>query len=89
MFKKKKNTNEKNREPRKKEDSPYSLLRWKNMKKVTPEEEEKFREQMQENKIGFKDGLAMTLAAFLVIVLPAALILIGCCLFVMFLLGIF
>lgn len=72
-----------------KEKSPYSILRWKNMKKVTPEEEEDFRFRMEENKVGFKDGLAMTLAALLVIVLPAALILIGCCLLVMCLLGVF
>ncbi len=66
----------------------YSLLRWKNLKQSTSEDEAKFRQQMQENKIGFKDGLAMTLAAFLVIVLPAALILIGGCLLVMLLLGV-
>jgi hypothetical protein len=59
------------------------------MKKATPEEEQAFRDRCQENDIGFKDEIAMTLAAFLVIVLPAALILIGCCLLVMLLLGIF
>lgn len=72
-----------------KKKSPYSILRWKNMKKATPEEEQAFRDRLSENKIGFKDGLAMTLAALLVIVLPAALILIGCCLLVMVVLGIF
>ena len=58
------------------------------MKKATPEEEQAFRERLNENKVGFKDGLAMTLAAFLTIVLPVALILIGCCLLVMLILGV-
>ena len=66
----------------------FLVTRWKNLKKATTEDEEKFRRQMQENKVGFKDGLAMTLAAFLVIVLPVALILTGSCLLVMWLLGV-
>lgn len=66
----------------------FSLLRWKDMKQATPEDEARFREQMQENKVGFKDGLAMTLAAFLVIVLPTLLILAGTCLLVMLLFGV-
>lgn len=71
------------------EKRPFFLVtRWKNLKKATTEDEEKFRRQMQENKVGFKDGLAMTLAAFLVIVLPVALILTGSCLLVMWLLGV-
>lgn len=87
MFGFKKNRNEE--EKLKKEKSPYSILRWRNLKKATPEDEARFREQMQENNVDFKDGLAMTLAAFLVIVLPAILILLACCFITMLLLGVF
>ena len=85
MFKKKKDAVSNETE----EKRPFLLLnRWRNLKKATAEDEEKFRQRMQENQVGFKDGLAMTLAAFLVIVLPAALILTGSCLLVMLLLGV-
>lgn len=87
MFRLKKNRNEE--EKPKKEKSPYSILRWRNLKKATPEDEARFREQMQENNVGFKDGLAMALAALLVIVLPAILILLACCFLAMLLLGVF
>lgn len=87
MFGLKKRGNEE--EKPQKEKSPYSILRWRNLKKATAEDEARFREQMQENKIGFKDGLAMTIAAFLMIVLPAILILLACCFIAMFLLGVF
>lgn len=69
--------------------SKHSLFRWKHMKKSTAEDEAKFRKQMQENNVTFKDGLAMTLAAFLVVVLPALLILTGICLLAMLLFGAF
>lgn len=49
----------------------------KRLKKSTPEEDEQFRELMQQNDVGFKDGMAMILSAFLVIVLPCLLILCG------------
>ncbi len=49
----------------------------KRLKKSTPEEDQQFRELMQENDVGFKDGMAMILSAFLVIVLPCLLILGG------------
>ena len=85
MFKKKKDAVSNETE----EKRPFLLLnRWRNLKKATAEDEEKFRQRMQENQVGFKDGLAMTLAAFLVIILPAALILTGSCLLVMLLLGV-
>ncbi len=84
MFFKKKNRNAVELpEQKPKEKSPYSILRWKNMKQATPEDEAKFREQLQENQVTWKDGLAMTLAAFIIIVLPISLILIGVCLLVM------
>ena len=66
-----------------------SLLFWKNFKKTTPEEDEAFQRQLEETKLEKKDGFAMTVAAFLVLFLPAALILIGCCVLVMLLFGAF
>ncbi len=49
----------------------------KRLKKSTPEEDQQFRELMQQNDVGFKDGMAMILSAFLVIVLPCLLVLCG------------
>ena len=49
----------------------------KRLKKSSPQEDEQFRELMQQNDVGFKDGMAMILSAFLVIVLPCLLILCG------------
>ncbi len=89
LFKKKNRASEETLTQKPKEKSPYSILRWKNMKQATSEDEAKFREQMQENQVSWKDGCAMTLAAFLVIVLPVSLILIGVCLLVMWGFGAF
>ncbi len=50
---------------------------FKKLKKATPESDEKLRENMEENDVGFSDGLAMAFSAFLTIVLPCALILCG------------
>ena len=49
----------------------------KRLKKSTPEEDQQFRNMMQENGVGFKDGMAMIFSALLVIVLPCLLILCG------------
>ena len=49
------------------------------LKKSTKEQEAAFREQMQEEKIGWKDGLAMVIAGFLTIVLPCLLFLLVVC----------
>ena len=49
------------------------------LKKSTKEQEETFREQMQEEKVGWKDGLAMVIAGFLTIVLPCLLVLLIIC----------
>ncbi|MBO5214352.1 MAG: hypothetical protein J6B86_06245 [Clostridia bacterium] len=68
---------------------PSILFPWKNIKKTTPEEDKAFQEQLDREKLGLKDGFAMTVAAFLTLFLPAALILIGCCLLVMLLFGAF
>ena len=47
------------------------------LKPVTKEQEEEFGKRMKENKVGFKDGAAMVLSAFLTIVLPCILILLA------------
>lgn len=49
------------------------IRRW--QRKATREDEEKFRKELDDAGVGFKDRLIMVLTAFLVIVLPAALIL--------------
>ncbi len=59
----------------------------KRLKKSTPEEDEKFAEMMDECEVDFKDKLAMVISAFIVIVLPCLLILIGLCLVACLLLG--
>ena len=51
----------------------------KRLKKATKEQEAAFREQMQEEKVGWKDGLAMVIAGFLTIVLPCLLVLLLIC----------
>ena len=48
---------------------------WKNLKKSTPEQEEQFKEMLYEEKVTWKDRIAMVLAAYLAILLPCALIL--------------
>ena len=52
---------------------------FKRLKKSTKEQEDAFREQMQEEKVGWKDGLAMVIAGFLTIVLPCLLVLLFVC----------
>ena len=49
------------------------------LKKASQKDEEEFRQQMQEEKVGFKDGLAMVIAAFITIVLPCLLFLLVIC----------
>ena len=51
----------------------------KRLKKATKEQEAAFREQMQEEKVGWKDGLAMVIAGFRTIVLPCLLVLLLIC----------
>jgi len=51
----------------------------KRLKKATKEDEAAFRKQMQDEKVGWKDGFAMVIAAFLTIVLPCLLILLVIC----------
>lgn len=47
------------------------------LKKPSEEEEQAFRERMQDEKLTAKDFFAMTLSAFLTIVVPCILILCG------------
>ncbi len=49
----------------------------KRLKKWTPEDDEKLARAMNENNVGFKDRIAMVIAAFLVIVIPCLLVLLG------------
>ena len=51
------------------------IRRW--QRKATREDEEKFRKELDDAGVGFKDRLIMVLTAFLVIVLPATLILVA------------
>ncbi len=53
------------------------MLWWKRLKKATAEDDERFRQTMEDNKVGFKDGFAIILSAFLVIVLPCLLVLLA------------
>lgn len=48
---------------------------WKRIKKSSGEQEEKFKEMMAEEKVSFKEKLAMVLSGYLVILLPCLLIL--------------
>ncbi len=59
----------------------------KRLRKSTPEEFNRFQEDMQNEGVKFKDKVAMVLSAYLIIVLPCLLILIGISLLAMFLLG--
>ena len=45
------------------------------IKPVTKEQEAEFNERMKEEHVGFKDGFAMVLAAFLTVVLPCLAVL--------------
>ncbi len=62
---------------------------WKHIKKATPEQEEEFSKALEENKVGFKDGLAMVLSAFCVIVLPCLLVLLALGFLIMLFFGAF
>ncbi len=63
------------------------MLWWKKLKKSTPESEKEFDERMKEAGVTWKDKLAMIIAAFITLFLPAALILIGLVVFVMWMFG--
>lgn len=50
---------------------------FKRLKKSTPEEDEQFGRMLDEQKVGWKDKFAMMVSAYVVIVVPCLLILIG------------
>lgn len=60
---------------------------FKRLKKSTPEEEKEFSNMMEEEKVGWKDRLAMMLSAYVVIVIPCLLILIFMCVFMLWVFG--
>ena len=60
---------------------------WKRIRKSSQEEEEKFLKGMQEAGVSFREKLVMTLTAYVVIVLPCLLILIGLSVFMLWIMG--
>ena len=60
---------------------------FKRLKKSTPEQEKEFSEMMEEEKVGWKDRLAMMLSAYVVIIIPCLLILIFLCVFMLWIMG--
>ena len=60
---------------------------WKRLKKSTPEQEKQFAEQMKEAGVSPKDKLLMTLTAYVVILLPCLLVLLGLSVFMLWILG--
>lgn len=61
----------------------------KKLKKSTDEEDKAFGKMMKEERVGFKDGFAMIISAFAVLVLPCLLILLGLSGLAMLLFGIY
>ena len=60
---------------------------FKRLRKSTPEEEEQFGQMLEQEKVGWKDRLAMMLSAYVVIVIPCILVLIGLSVFTLWLFG--
>ena len=60
---------------------------WKRLKKSNPEQENQFAEQMKEAGVSPKDKLLMTLTAYVVILLPCLLVLLGLSVFMLWILG--
>lgn len=60
---------------------------WKRLKKSTPEQEKQFAEQMKEAGVSPNDKLLMTLTAYVVILLPCLLVLLGLSVFMLWILG--
>ena len=51
---------------------------FKRLKKSTPEQEAEFAKMLEEEKVTWKDKFAMIFSAYLVILLPCVLVLVGC-----------
>ena len=62
---------------------------WKRLKKSTPEEEKEFEERMSDEKLTFKDKLAMFIYAILIIVLPCLVILLALSFLILWIFGAF
>lgn len=62
---------------------------WKRLKKSTPEEEKEFEERMSDEKLTFKDRLAMIISAILIIVLPCLVILLALSFLILWIFGAF
>lgn len=60
---------------------------FKRLKKSTDEEEEQFAEMLEEEHVGWQDKLAMMIAAFITIIVPCLLALLGFSALVLWLLG--
>ena len=48
---------------------------WRRLKKSTPEQDEQFRQTMSDEKLTWRDKLAMMLSAYVAILLPCLLVL--------------
>ena len=60
---------------------------FKRLKKSTKEEEQKFSDMFEEEQVGWKDKLAMLIAAFFTLMLPAIAVLLGFAGLIMWIIG--
>ena len=60
---------------------------FKRLKKSTKEEEEQFSTMLEEEKVGWKDKLAMLIAAFFTIMLPCIAVLLAFAGLIMWIIG--
>ena len=63
------------------------LMIWKRLKKSTPEQEEEYQKQLQETGVTPREKLVMVLTAYVVILLPCLLVLLGMCAVVLWVMG--
>jgi len=60
---------------------------FKRLKKSTKEEEQQFSDMFEEEQVGWKDKLAMLIAAFFTLMLPAIAVLLGFAGLIMWIIG--
>ena len=60
---------------------------FKRLKKSTKEEEAQFSQMLEEEQVGWKDQLAMLIAAFFTIMLPCVAVLLGFAAVILWILG--
>ena len=60
---------------------------FKRLKKSTKEEEAQFSQMFEEEKVGWKDKLAMLIAAFFTIMLPCVAVLLGFAALILWIVG--